>query len=61
MNKSPKKFSLFQTHLILEIRPTFRLISYWTRLLWAALPVLLVSSLSYWVVERSFLRLRHSR
>ncbi|WP_419653697.1 hypothetical protein, partial [Thiolapillus sp.] len=32
MNKSPKKFSLFQTHLILEIRPTFRLISYWTRL-----------------------------
>ena len=32
MNKSPKKFSLFQTRLILEIRPTFRLISYWTRL-----------------------------
>ena len=32
MNKSPKKFSLFQTHLILEIRPTFRLISYWKRL-----------------------------
>ncbi|WP_419600242.1 hypothetical protein [Thiolapillus sp.] len=30
-------------------------------LLWAALPVLLVSSLSYWVVERPFLRLRHSR
>ena len=30
-------------------------------LLWAAIPVLLVSSLSYWVVERPFLRIRHSR
>jgi len=30
-------------------------------LFWATLPVLLVSSLSYWVVERPFLRLRHSR
>jgi len=29
-------------------------------LLWAALPVLLVSSLSYWLVERPFLRIRHS-
>jgi peptidoglycan/LPS O-acetylase OafA/YrhL len=30
-------------------------------LLWAAIPVLLVSSLSYWWVERPFLRIRHSR
>lgn len=30
-------------------------------LLWAFLPVLLVSSLSYWWVERPFLRMRHSR
>ncbi len=30
-------------------------------LLWAFLPVLLVSSLSYWLVERPFLRIRHSR
>ncbi len=30
-------------------------------LLWAAVPVLLVSSLSYWIVERPFLRIRHSR
>jgi len=30
-------------------------------LLWAAVPVLLVSSLSYWIVERPFLKIRHSR
>ncbi|HID46898.1 MAG TPA: acyltransferase [Chromatiaceae bacterium] len=30
-------------------------------LLWAAIPVLLVSSISYWAVERPFLRIRHSR
>lgn len=30
-------------------------------LLWAAVPVLVVSSLSYWAVERPFLRIRHSR
>ncbi|WP_456376841.1 acyltransferase family protein [Thiolapillus sp.] len=30
-------------------------------LLWAAVPVLLVSSVSYWVVERPFLKIRHSR
>jgi len=28
-------------------------------LLWAAVPVLLVSSLSYWLVERPFLAIRH--
>ncbi|WP_456374248.1 acyltransferase family protein [Thiolapillus sp.] len=30
-------------------------------LLWAVVPVLLVSSLSYWFVERPFLKIRHQR
>ncbi|BAO43441.1 acyltransferase family protein [Thiolapillus brandeum] len=46
---------MHQAHLprLFENAPLFN------SLVWAVLPVLLISSLSYWYVERPFLRIRH--